>query len=68
MSWITTTNTNFKIGDKVKIISVYKELFDGVFTIRSLASDMGLCTLEELKSFKVIRTKHLKLVNVLEIE
>ena len=69
MSWTTTTNTNFKVGDKVKIVnSVYKEFLDEVFTIRSLSSDLVLCILEELKPFKVIGTKHLKLANVLEIE
>jgi transcription antitermination factor NusG len=69
MSWTTTTNTNFKIGDKVKIVNgAYKEFLDGVFTIKSLSSDLVLCILEELKPFKVIRTKHLKFVNVLEIE
>ena len=68
MSWITTTNTNFKAGDKVKIIRLYKELLDGVYTIEDLSIDKKFCVLKEIKPFKVIRTEHLKLVNVLEIE
>lgn len=67
MSW--TTTTNFKIGDKVKIVnSVYKELLDRIFTIEILSLDKELCIFEELKFFKLFQTKHLKLVNTLEIE
>lgn len=69
MSWTTTTNTNLKVGDKVKIVSTYKELFDKTFTIRYLTLNKELCVLKELTSFKVLRTKHLKPVNNnLEIE
>ena len=69
MNWTTTTNTDFKAGDKVKIIDngFDKEFLDKIFTIKDLSLNKKLCVFEEL-DFEVFQTKHLKLVNALEIE
>lgn len=69
MSWITTTNTDFKAGDKVKIIDngFDKEFLDKIFTIKDLSLNKKLCVFEEL-DFEVFQTKFLKLANTLEIE
>lgn len=69
MNWTTTTNTDFKAGDKVKIIDngLDKCFLDKIFTIKDLSLNKKLCVFEEL-DFEVFQTKHLKLVNTLEIE
>ena len=69
MSWITTTNTIFKVGDKVRVVNdVYKEFLGKIFTIEALTIDKKLCVLKEIKPFKIFQTKYLKLANILEIE